>query len=181
MLQKEIISELVANVVEIQIWAETLRNIDESKLKKRPSDSGWSALECIDHLNRYNEFYIPTFWKGREKARKKTTEKYKAGWLGNKMANDMLPINGKLRSTMKTFKSKNPTLNGFNPNALEIFIENQRTLLQILDRATSIDIESVSVPTTISFLRLKLGDALRFVINHQIRHVVQVKRALLNA
>lgn len=178
MYQNEIISQLQERVSEIRSYAELLKHTDESKLKTKPSETGWSALECIDHLNRYNEFYIPVFQKAIEKAKNKTSENYKAGWLGNKMAEDMLPKDGKLKSTMKTFKSKNPTLDGVDPHALEFLISYQSELLIILQKAKSIDLASTRVKTTLPLVKLKFGDALRFIINHEIRHVEQAKKAL---
>ena len=178
MLQNEIIIQLHESVSKIRSWAESLKNTDESKLKIKPSETGWSVLECIDHLNRYNEFYIPIFQKAIEKAKNKNSENYKAGWLGNKMAEDMLPRDAKLKSTMNTFKSKNPTLDGVNPNALEVFIEYQSELLLVFEKAKLIDFASTRVKTTLPLIKLKLGDALRFIINHEIRHVEQAKKAL---
>lgn len=178
MLQNEIIAELEENVSKTQSWAESLRQTDESILKTKPSEIGWSALECIDHLNRYCEFYIPVFQKAIKKAKRKTSENYKSGWLGNKMAIDMLPKDGKLKSTMKTFKSKNPTLDGVNLNTLEVFIQHQSTILQILEKTKTIDLASIRVNTTLPLLKLKLGDGLRFIINHEIRHAEQAKKAL---
>lgn len=180
MLQREILTELEQRVSEMRYWAESVRKTPEYLLKAKPSETGWSALECIDHLNRYSEFYIPVFQKAIEKAKNKTSENYKSGWLGNKMAEDMLPKDGKLKSTMKTFKSKDPSLDGVYANALIVFIGHQVTLIAILEKSRAIDLGSLRVETTISLLKLKLGDALRFFINHEIRHIEQAKKAMHN-
>ena len=178
MLQKELIADLESRIMEMQDWAKTLSNTDPIKLKAKPSDTGWSALECLDHINRYGKFYIPIFKKALQKASERKSSLYSPGWLGNKLANDMLPQNGKLKSTMKTFKSKNPSLDGVNPNALDIFINQQVEFLSIFEKAKNLDLGSCRVNTTLPILRLKLGDTFRFVIFHQVRHVEQAKRAL---
>lgn len=178
MFQNEIIKDLESRMTKIIEWGESLRHLDGSKLKVKPSETGWSALECIDHLNRYSDFYLPVFNKAINKARVKNSQEYKAGWLGNKMAEDILPQNGKLKSTMKTFKSKDPVIDGVNPNAVQKFIEQQKALKEILEKADQIDLSSLRVATTIPLLRLKLGDTLRFVIFHEVRHIEQAKRAL---
>lgn len=180
MLQKEIIIELEERVSKIHSWAVSLTQIPDLQLRAKPSDTGWSALECIDHLNRYNQFYIPIFESGVAKSKEKTSENYKPGWLGNKMAKDMLPSGGKLKLSMKTFKSKNPSIDGIDPHALDKFIAFQTTLLSLLDHAKFIDLTDVRVSTTLPLLKLKLGDALRFVIYHEVRHVDQAQRALHN-
>ncbi len=178
MLQNELITDLESRISQMQNWAISLTKIDQLKLKAKPSETSWSALECLDHINRYGEFYIPIFKKALNKASKRRSSTYIPGWLGNKMANDMLPQNGKLKSTMKTFKSKNPSLDGVNSNALKIFIDQQAELLSLLEKAKALDLGSCRVKTTIPMLRLKLGDTLRFVIFHEVRHVEQAKRAL---
>lgn len=178
MLQNEIINDLQTRIAILIEWAESLRSVDYARLKNKPTADGWSALECIDHLNRYSAFYLPVFTKAIDKALPKTSESYKPGWLGNKMAVDMLPQNGKLKSTMKTFKSKNPVLDGVDPNALEKFIEHQNEFKKMLSKAHQVDLSSLRVSTTIPLLRLKLGDALRFVIYHEVRHIDQAQRAL---
>lgn len=178
MLQNEILNDLESRITKIIDWAESFHQVQNIKLTTKPSETGWSALECIDHLNRYSEFYLPVFNKAIDKARVKTSEDYKPGWLGNKMAEDMLPQNGKLKSTMKTFKSKNPVLDGVDPKALEKFIDQQKALKEILENSKGIDLSSLRVATTIPLLKLKLGDTLRFVVFHEIRHVEQAKRAL---
>lgn len=178
MLQNEILKDLELQINQIIKWAESLREVDNSKLRAKPSENSWSALECIDHLNRYSEFYLPVFTKAIDKSPLKKSEKYKPGWLGNKLAQDILPQNGKLKSTMKTFKSKDPALDGVKPNALDNFIDFQMKFLVILDNAKTKNLEALRVSTTLPMIRLKLGDALRFVIFHEVRHVVQAKKAL---
>ena len=178
MTQAEILRDLEKRIREIRNWAESLKQVDTALLKSKPSETGWSALECIDHLNRYGEFYLPVFNSAIKKASPRKKEGYKPGWLGKKLALDMLPQNGKLKSTMKTFKSKDPSLDGINPEAFSIFINQQEQFLKLVEKATRIDIGSIRVKTTIPILKLKLGDALRFVIFHEVRHFEQAKKAL---
>src|SRR5690606_15459443 len=153
MLQSEIIEDLELRSAEILDWAESLRNTNRTQLTIKPSEAGWSALECIDHLNRYSDFYLPAFSKAIENAHRKTSDNYRPGWLGNKMATDMLPKNGQLKSTMKTFKSKNPAIDGVNPAALEKFILFQKNIIAILHKAKSKNLGSTRVATTIPIIR----------------------------
>lgn len=178
MLQSEIIEDLELRSAEILNWAESLRKTNPARLNNKPSETGWSALECIDHLNRYSDFYLPVLSKAIEKAHRKTSDNYRPGWLGNKMAMDMLPQNGQLKSTMKTFKSKNPVIDGVDPAGLEKFILFQKDIIALLEKAKAKNLSSVRVSTTIPILRLKLGDTLRFFIFHQVRHVEQAKKAI---
>jgi len=178
MLQKEIINELEKRITKIRSWAESLKQKPESELRAQPAEKSWSALECIDHLNRYNDFYIPVFRRAIENSKLKTSENYKPGWLGKKLAEDMLPKDGRIKSTMKTFKSKNPSLDGIDANALEKFIAYQSDFISILQKCKSINLGGNRVSTTIPMLKLKFGDALRFVVYHQVRHVEQAQRAI---
>ena len=178
MTQAELLSDLDKRLLEINNWAKNLQNVDDKILRSKPSETSWSALECLDHLNRYGDFYLPIFQEAIEKASKSKKIDFKPGWLGKKLALDMLPQNGKLKSTMNTFKSKNPSLDGVNPEALAIFINQQEQFLELIEKAAQIDLGSKRVKTTIPVLKLKLGDALRFVVFHEVRHFEQAKRAM---
>jgi uncharacterized damage-inducible protein DinB len=78
---------------------------------------------------------------------------------------------------MKTFKSKDPQRTGeAQSNAIEIFILNQQRFLELVKQSKSINLTK-RVKTTLALIKFKLGDALRFVIYHEVRHVGQAQKA----
>jgi len=147
------------------------------QLNQQPHPGAWSALECLEHLNLYGDYYLPAMQQQMQKSRLSPQQHFRSGLLGNYFANSMLPKD-KLNK-MKTFQNMNPAGSQLDAGALERFIEQQELLLQILEQARNTDLGRIRIPITISrWIRLKLGDTLRFVIYHNERHIQQALRAL---
>lgn len=147
------------------------------QLNQQPHSGAWSALECLEHLNLYGDYYLPAMLQRIEGQQFPPRRSFHSGLLGNYFANSMLPQD-KLNK-MKTFHNMNPAGSQLDAGALERFIEQQELLLQILEQARNTDLGRIRIPITISrWIRLKLGDTLRFVIYHNERHIQQALRAL---
>jgi hypothetical protein len=78
-------------------------------------------------------------------------------------------------------RNYNPSVNKslLNDDSVPFFIQSQKELMDIIDKAKFVNIQRVKVPISISkFIRLRLGDALLFVIYHNERHVYQALNLL---
>jgi len=151
---------------------------DEAVLSVRPGQDQWNVLECIDHLHRYNEFYIPEFQKSLKRAKLSSSNEMKRGSFGIKLAKSMLPNEAGVNNPMKTFKSKNSLHSNVSMKVLDTFRREQAELKAILDASNIRDIGAVKCKTTLPIIRFRLCDALEFIINHQLRHIAQARRAL---
>lgn len=159
--------------------AENLKNKPENELNFRTSENSWSALECLEHLNRYGNFYIPEITRRISASKTAVQPIFTSGILGNYFANSMLPKE-KL-NTMKTFKNMNPIHSQLNKSTVDEFISQQHQILELLEKAKNIDLSRTKTGISISsWIKLKLGDTFRFVINHNVRHLVQAERVLKN-
>ncbi|MCH2214580.1 MAG: DinB family protein [Flavobacteriales bacterium] len=147
-------------------------------LSHRASQKTWSVLENIEHLHRYNDFYIEEFWKSMKRAQHSDSDEMARGRFGMKSAKSMLPTEEGVTNPMKTFRSKNPHFTVIDKSILETFRNEQEELKRILEEAKSKDIGGVMCRTTLPLIRFHLCDALEFVINHQVRHIAQAKLAL---
>ena len=57
--KQEVIKEL-QTITERQIHhLEQWALLDKEMLNQQPSNGGWSVLECMEHLRRYMEVYLP--------------------------------------------------------------------------------------------------------------------------
>ena len=173
-------SELLAKLrerVNLNLAAgERLRALPDEQLNRRAAPKSWSALEAIEHLNRYGDFYHPAFATAIDGASGPVGETFTSSWLGNKFAAGMKP--GPKTRKVKTFPSKNPLGSQLDRGVLDTFVEQQRQLLALLDRAATVDLTRTRVPTTLSrFVNLRLGDGLRTIIYHDWRHTEQALRA----
>lgn len=159
--------------------AQTFKECPLQQLNAKRDAEAWSVLECLEHLNLYGHFYIPTL---REKISSSTlpaVPNFTPGWFGNYSANSMLPKE-KLNK-MKTFKDKNPSGSKLGISSIDEFIEQTKQFIELLELAKKVNLNRIRVPLTLPLLRFKLGDTLRFVVYHNERHMVQAQKALQNA
>ena len=82
--------ELVSHLVDL-----TKKNLERSKqfdtlseaqLNWKPSPEKWSILECMEHLNRYGDFYIPEFERHFAHAKQSKSKRFRSTWLGEYFA-----------------------------------------------------------------------------------------------
>jgi len=76
---------------------------------------------------------------------------------------------------MKTFKSMNPNGSDLDVFIIDKFINQQKEMLDLLNRVRTVNLQKVKTSISISkWIKLRLGDTLRVVIYHNQRHLVQV-------
>ncbi|GAB3900967.1 DinB family protein [Larkinella knui] len=151
-------------------------------LNRQPAPDRWSIAQCLDHLNSYGHYYIPLLenavLKG-EQQQLAAPPRFRSGWLGNYFANAMKPkADGSIGLKSKAIKAHTPASNLDGRAVLTLFLEQQQAILDLLDRAKRVNIQTLRVPISIArFIRLSVGDTFRFLIAHQQRHVLQARRA----
>jgi hypothetical protein len=93
---------------------------------------------------------------------------------------------GRLNNVKRKFKAakgNNPILHPsiILGDELARFVKHQRRLLEIIDEASKVNMRRVKIPISISkIIRLRLGDALLFVVYHNERHMQQISNVLNN-
>ncbi|PIY07494.1 MAG: hypothetical protein COZ18_17180 [Flexibacter sp. CG_4_10_14_3_um_filter_32_15] len=203
------VSKLTQNLIEevktILQKAQKLQTLSNDELNSRPNTESWTILECIEHLNRYSDFYLQEIEKRIDKKMDKNKGKlnpkqdyiFKSGWLGNYSANSMLPIQKgivsigesdtpkgnhflKIGNKMKTFKDKNPIHSGVDRRVLDTFIDDQNEFIRLLEKSKNVDWNKTKASLTLPLLKFNLGDTFRFIINHEIRHFFQIEKILID-
>lgn len=170
--------DLIDRTKNVLAKAKELQNLSESQLTKKASKDSWSAIECIEHLNLYGDFYLPEIKKQINNSIYPPAKTFKSSWLGNKFANSVAPREN--LNSMKTFKDKNPVLLGsVRKNVISEFIRQQESMLNLLEASTQVNLNKVKTAISISkFIRLRLGDTFRVVIYHNQRHLEQAFKAI---
>jgi hypothetical protein len=79
---------------------------------------------------------------------------------------------------MPALKDKNPLHAQLDIEVITEFIRQQNELLKVLNKAAGVNLSKVKCKLTLPLLKFNLGDTLRFIINHQIRHLQQADRVL---
>ena len=175
-----LLSELIIMTTDgLAVCANLIQPLPEAKLNHQPDEKCWSVAQCLEHLNRYADYYHPLIEKLlNEAAKAPEVNSYQTGIIGNYFANTMLPKNGKI-SKISTPKDKNPLYSSVSPEVVSLFEKNQKELEALLNRSNDYDLGAIRVPITISrFIKLKLGDMFRFLVYHNLRHLEQCKAVI---
>lgn len=157
--------------------------LPDHQLLQAPEAGKWSVAQCLEHLNTYGHYYLPLVEQaiGQGQTRKLTaTETFRSGWLGDYFTNAMLPkADGSIGAKAKAFKNHTPAPQLDAQAVLTEFLGQQRKLLNLLEQAQTVNIGRLKVPISIArWVKLSLGDAFRFLIAHEIRHVLQAQKAM---
>ena len=173
----QLLDDLMSRTLNIIDQVQRIKSKGVKSLNHKAHKESWSALECLEHLNRYGRFYIPEMSKQIGNAKKSSTAMFKSGWAGNYFAKSMIPSED--MKLMKTFASMNPTDSKLEDSVIDEFLAQQHQIIEILDKAREIDLIKTKTSISISkLIKLRLGDTLRIVIYHNERHIEQAKRAL---
>ncbi len=175
--RKLLIDDLVEKTEKFINEVESLQKESLDQLNAKANSESWSILECIEHLNLYGRFYIPEIKQRLEKSPMSDEAIFKPGKLGNYFAKAMLP--GSRMKKIKTFSSMNPIGSRLDKSTLDEFMQQQKDILKLLAKARQVDLTKTKTAISISrFIKLRLGDTLRVVVFHNLRHMVQVSNTL---
>lgn len=179
-IQQEIlIDQLKKDVAVLLQCVETFR-AERDALLVLPAPGKWTIAQILEHLNSYGRFYLPAIDKALSVSTSKRAAWFNSGFWGNYFTNLLRPKNVfEIKNKMSAPKNHVPGEHLDADKVVNEFIEQQRRLLQLLDRSKEKSLNSIRVPISISkLIRLKLGDTFRFFIAHEQRHFVQARNTL---
>lgn len=160
----------------IQVAVAVFQNMHTELLVKPAKDGGWSIAQCLEHLNRYGAYYIPQIRQGLARQKELTTGgTFKSGMIGAYFTRMMDPDRGKKK--IRAFKEYTPGVALDGHAVVAEFIRQQEMLLVCIGWARRADLNGTRIPVSIlTWLKLKLGDVLQFVVMHDERHIRQAGR-----
>jgi len=153
------------------------RRVDEAAFRKRPEEHGWSAAECVDHLNSSTESFV------RKIRRVIETGKVRPG-----SPQEDLTLLGRLYLWFMEppVRKRVPSPQNYVPGAttpprevlLVRFEKSHRELIQLIEETDAIDRTRLKLPTPVSkWIRISLLDAFAVLASHDRRHLWQAERA----
>lgn len=177
---KLLIRELAAIAEEDYKAILGLGKLPDEILNRKPSSTGWSALECVEHLNLYADYYLPKIADVFENIPEANNNSvFKSGLIGDYLVGMVKIKDGSKK--VKTFAAMNPDGKKLGSNVVIKFLDNQKLLLELLQKAETANMNKGRISVTFSQLvRLKTGDILRFMVYHNQRHIQQALRAAGN-
>ncbi len=170
-----LIEELVQTTRDNIERVERLNQLQFDELNSKPNKDCWSKLECIEHLNIYGNYYLPELKKRIKESSKIADQEFKSGKLGNYFVKIIMPKEN--LKIMKTLKENDPSGSELDKSTISEFIAQQKAILQILESAKKVSLRKTKTSISISkLIKLRLGDTLRFVVYHNLRHIIQAER-----
>lgn len=169
----ELIQQLRDNTRKTLSIALELKTYPVEKLNFKSSATDWSILECIEHLNLYGKFYLPEIENRIFLAKPYHNGYFKSSLLGNYFVNMIKASNTK---KIKATKQMDSTGSDLNLSTIHQFVKQLELLDSLLLRAESINLNKVKTAISLTkFIKLRLGDTLRFLVYHNERHILQAK------
>ena len=174
-------TEALLEMLDIQEQAigfgESLKTRTDDALNARPGEDRWSSLECLEHLNRYADHYLPLLIRSAENTESRKKEAYRAGLLGKPFALAMHPA--RRAKTMNSPKNMNPLLSMLERDTVDKFISNQKQFSDLLKSLEGKSLRGSRIPISIvPIVKLHLGDMLHTLVWHHARHCLQAEEAL---
>jgi hypothetical protein len=152
---------------------------DEAGLHRRPADGGWSAAECIAHLNLTTAAYLPLLDEALARAREmgggmpRTLRRDLVGWLIWKSSSP----SGRVK--VKTTPRVVPTADGAAAELAAEFERLQNELSARLEAADGLPIHRIKVESVFDpRARYSLYSVFTILPAHQHRHLLQAERAV---
>ena len=166
---------------------DALLDLPTERLLKRPAPDRWSVMEVVQHMNlssgHYHRLLQRLYANENNGLRFRST--FTPGLLGQYSVNSMTPKpNGDIPMRMRTLRMFDPArtapVNADDALApLLRFREMLQGFMGLLERARTRGLEGEKVTSTLGpIIRFKAGDAFRFPIAHQERHLLQIDRLL---
>lgn len=154
------------------------QNLPAEHLLQPSATGGWSIVNCFQHLNSYATYYHP---KIKEKLLRlppaNDSTSFRNTWLGLYFVRMMKGDATKMK--YKAIKRHIPEATKSPHTSVQDFMEHQEHLLQLMEMAHSKQLVKGSIPTSLSkFLKINIGDAFKFLIVHNQRHLRQAARNL---
>jgi hypothetical protein len=165
--QKQMID--IINVITYQVH--DLAALNTAQLNWKESPGKWSILECVEHLNRYNSYYIQEIENNFTLSNQHVDRELISTWIGQKSIAMMNPLN---RKKQKTFRKMNPLNSSLSADVFKKFISDQQRLKARLEELSQIDgIAKVVRLEFFKLLKMTIPESLEFLIVHQQRHMIQ--------
>ena len=173
----DFLAALAAAVAGLRATVQTqLAPLAATRLRQRPAPGRWSALECLEHLNCYSRYYLPVLARALARPSANPAAEVGYSWLGRQSVAMMRPDGPRKQATPARMNPLHHALDG--RNVLAEFDQHAANLLALVAQARTANLNRPAVPIEFfRLLRLRVGEALEFVVVHQQRHVQQALRA----
>lgn len=158
--------------------------VSEESWSRHPAPNGWSAADCVEHLNITSRAYVPLLRDANTEARVLNAEPqthYKLdaiGWFMTMMIGPMRHI-GKFRLVkIKTTPPFVPRGGQSRSQLLSEFVRLQADLITLIRSADGLPLDRVKIVSPFGGrMKYNAYSAIVIVARHQHRHIDQAEEA----
>lgn len=172
------IDVLAKELAEVELRLEQLiEGLGEESWTRRPDPDGWSAAQCVDHLNVTLRRYLPAIEAAIRQGGREgpvASGPFPLGWLERWFVRQIEPPVGRRFKAPPSFQPEaSPT-----PGRVEReFRDLRRRFRELLGVASGLDLLKLRVPSPVfSWFRISLHAAFAVMIAHDRRHLLQAER-----
>lgn len=174
--------EIITNST-ISFLENDLSKLSSNQLNWKPRSTMWNINEVIAHLNEFAKYYHSAFSKKIDTTiYRSPRETFLSSPLGKSMWSSMkLGALNNVKRKMKAQRMYDPLIvtSIVSDNILVDFLASQKDLINILNRAKSINIRKAKITILNTMVvKFRFGDALLYVIYHNQRHIQQIKNLM---
>lgn len=156
--------------------------LNEEELSLKPGAGGWSILEIFKHLNLTNHHYLAQAEQKQDTYAQASGKELALSWLGRFAVRQMEPnTQGKMRYKMKSPAVSHPQKGVQKEQALvaDVIFRDFMDDLERMKRLVSLfpdkAVEKVKIQSLAPLIKIRLSDALPFLIAHGERHLRQAQ------
>ena len=155
-------------------------SLTDEQLRWKPAPDRWSIVECLQHLNLAERFYIRNIQHKVDKLGVVQTnpadQPLESDWVGKTMRYIVDP-QVKIKVPAPGIIRPRPAADLVPAEVMGQFMDLQALLHTLLDKAVYLDWNQEKVMTLFgNWLKLRLGDAVRMLVAHTERHLKQAMR-----
>ncbi len=180
----QLLSTLANSTKEINnILQKELLTLTNDQLCWKPNEKSWSIIDCLEHIVLSGNYYLKEINKKFDKlipSNNPIDILFKPGIIGNYLTRSMEPKEGNIKVKMKTLKRMKPGKSQLEPDRIiKYFLNYQEEILFLLDRSRYFNLGKIKISSSLGiFIRFRLGNAFKFVIAHNQRHIQQAKNVM---
>ena len=156
-----------------------LEQTEEAQLHVPEAPGKWNMLQCLEHMSLATQVYTENVKESLSgKNLPAAREEYKGHWKGRMFARMNAPKpGGEIPMKLKTFKTMDPPPQLDPKEVIEAFYKEHEVMIDLINQSREVNIDRIKVATALgSWVKLRLGEAYRFLLAHTQRHVVQLQR-----
>jgi len=152
-----------------------LDGMSEEQLNWQPVEGAWSVGQCLEHLCKTNDVYLPPIDEALRGKPKASVDEITPGWFGAWFIRSFiepLPNQKHAPAPRKIVPASHvPT------SVLDRFLSGNKEVRKLIQRAGEYDVNKIRFRNPfISVIRFTVGTGFQIVTKHQKRHLLQADR-----